>query len=505
MNPLPLNVHTAEQVRALDRHAVEALQIPSYVLMTRAGQAAFALVQACWPSARRIVIVCGPGNNGGDGYVLARIAREHGLDVDVMALAAPERLRADARRAWEDHLAAGGSVQAWDASRIEGADLIVDAIFGTGLSRPVDAGLAECIRAINASPAPTLALDIPSGLHADTGRVLGAAVAAERTLAFIGLKLGYYLGEGPNHAGIVTFDDLSVPTQVRAQVDAAARRIPEHLLAQLLPPRARMAHKGLHGHVLVLGGGQGMAGAARLAGEAALRSGAGRVTIATRTENVAAIVGGRPELMCRGVAGREEVDALTASADLLAIGPGLGQDAWAQTLFEAALASAKPAIVDADGLNLLARSPRARQAWVLTPHPAEAGRLLGKTASQVQDDRLGAAREIAARYGATVVLKGAATLVAEGGALASICDRGNPGMATAGMGDVLTGIIAGIAAQTRDRPGSLPDAARAGVLAHAMAGDLAARHGERGLLASDLYPYLPTCLNPAQHPRSPSA
>jgi ADP-dependent NAD(P)H-hydrate dehydratase / NAD(P)H-hydrate epimerase len=494
MSTLPIAVHTVAQVRALDRHAIDDLQILSYTLMTRAGEAALGALRGCWPAARRIVVVCGPGNNGGDGYVVARLARAQRLEVVAIGLHDSGQLQGDARRAHDDFVAAGGTVSTWDADHLGGADVVVDAIFGVGLSRPVTADAARAVAAINDSRAPVLALDIPSGLHADTGEILGSAVRAQRTLAFIGLKLGFYLGEGPNCAGIVMFDDFELPSQALAHVEPAATLIDEATIAELLPPRRRTAHKGQQGSVLVIGGNIGMAGAARMAGEAALRAGAGLVTVATRIENVAAIVGARPELMCRGVGNAQELAALLEHADVLALGPGLGQDEWARMMFETALGGDRRTVIDADALNLLAQAPRANPRWILTPHPGEAARLLGKTAAQVQRDRLGSAREIAARYGSTVVLKGAGTLVVNNAELPAICDRGNPGMASAGMGDVLTGVIAGVVAQSAD----LAAAARVGVLVHALAGDMAARRGERGLLATDLLAYLPTCVNPSQ-------
>jgi hydroxyethylthiazole kinase-like uncharacterized protein yjeF len=494
MSTLPVAVHTAAQVRALDRHAIDDLQIPSYSLMTRAGEAALGALRSCWPSAQRLAIVCGPGNNGGDGYVLARLAREQRLEVAVFGLHEPGRLQGDARRAHDDFVAAGGTAGAWQANGLDGADVVVDAIFGVGLSRPVAGVAMEAIAAINSCAAHVFALDIPSGLHADSGEILGDAVRAERTLTFLGLKLGFYLGEGPNCVGVIMLDGLELPPEALAHVDAAAALINEAAIAELLPRRRRTAHKGQQGSVLVIGGNIGMAGAARMAGEAALRAGAGLVTVATRNENVAAIVGARPELMCRGVVRAEDLTGLIAHADVIALGPGLGQDDWARTMFETALGSDRPAVVDADALNLLAQSPRANAHWILTPHPGEAARLLGKTTAEVQRDRLGSARAIGTRYGGIVVLKGAGTLVVSDEGLPAICDRGNPGMASAGMGDVLTGVIAGIVAQKAE----LAAAARVGVLVHALAGDMAARRGERGLLATDLLAYLPTCVNPHQ-------
>jgi ADP-dependent NAD(P)H-hydrate dehydratase / NAD(P)H-hydrate epimerase len=494
MSSLPVAVHTADQVRALDRHAIDDLHIPSYTLMTRAGEAALGVLRSCWPSAQRVAVVCGPGNNGGDGYVLARLARAQRLDVVTIGLHEPGRLQGDARRAHDDFVAAGGTVVGWHAECLRGADVIVDAIFGVGLARAVEGVAKEAIAAIVKSRKHVLALDIPSGLHADTGEMLGVAVRATRTLAFIGLKLGFYLGHGPNCTGVVMWDGLELPPQALGHVAAAAIRIDEPAIAELLPPRHRSAHKGQHGSVLVIGGNIGMAGAARMAGEAALRVGAGLVTVATRHENVPAIVGARPELMCRAVASVAELQTLIDRASVIALGPGLGQDEWSQTMFDTALSAGGRAVVDADALNLLARAPRTNAQWILTPHPGEAARLLQSSSGQVQHDRLGAARAIVQRYGGTAVLKGAGTLVVTEGDRPAICDRGNPGMATGGMGDVLTGVIAGIVAQTHD----LAAAARVGVLVHALAGDMAARRGERGLLATDLFAHLPTCVNPPQ-------
>ncbi|HEY5810203.1 MAG TPA: NAD(P)H-hydrate dehydratase [Povalibacter sp.] len=491
---LPLAIHTAAQVRALDRYAIDGLHIPGYALMTSAGEAASTVLRSHWPAAQRIVVCCGPGNNGGDGYVLARLLRARRLDVKVVTFADPAALRGDARQAWQDFVAAGGSTCEWSDDCLDAAEVVVDAIFGTGLSRPLDAVMVARFRIINDCKAPILAIDIPSGLDADTGRIHGAAIHAERTLTFIGLKLGFYLGEGPNCTGIIMFDALDLPSPVLDHVAPSALRISEDALGRLLPRRHRTAHKGQQGHVLVIGGGIGMAGAARLAGEAALRVGAGLVTVATWTENVAAIVAQRPELMCRGVERGADLQQLIDRADIVAIGPGLGQDEWATEMLRAALKADKPTLIDADGLNLLAQSPCHDERRILTPHPGEAGRLLGISTAEVQGDRLAAARGIVQRYGGTVVLKGAGTLVIERDQLPSICDQGNPGMASPGMGDVLTGVIAGIAAQTA----RLTDAARAGVLVHAMAGDMAARRGERGMLASDLFTYLPTCVNPTQ-------
>lgn len=494
MATLPLAVYTEAQVRALDRLAIERLQIPSYTLMTRAGEAALRALRSCWPATGRVLVLCGPGNNGGDGYVLARTALAQRMNVDAVALTDPTELQGDAQRAWQDFRAAGGQTVAWRDELVGNADVIVDAIFGVGLKRPLDGQIAQCVRTINRSPAHVLSLDIPSGLASDSGHVLGEAVRAERTIAFLGLKLGFYLGEGPNCTGVVMFDSLDVSREAFDAIPATAFRIDDDTIATTLPRRHRTTHKGQQGHVLLIGGGPGMAGAARLAGEAALRVGSGLVTVATYPENTAAITAGRPELISRAVNHGNELQALIERADVVAIGPGLGQDDWSRAMVDGVSVCDKPMVLDADALNLLARAPRRNSNWILTPHPGEAGRLIGGSAGDVQADRLSAARKIVERYGGVVVLKGAGTLVVDAESAPHICDRGNPGMASPGMGDVLTGVIAGVLAQGAD----LASAARTGVLVHATAGDMAANRGERGLIASDLFTYLPTCVNPVR-------
>lgn len=495
MSGFPLTIHSADQVRALDRFAIESLGIPGYTLMCRAGEALLGAFVERWSRARRVAVLCGPGNNGGDGYVFARLASDRGLDVRVISIGEVGALRGDARRAFEQFAAEGGQLVPWHAQHIEDADVVIDALFGSGLTRALEGEAKQVVEAVNECAAPVLAVDVPSGLHADSGVVLGAAIRATCTVTFLGLKTGLYLGEGPAHTGTVLFDALALPGATLAEVPAVAVRVDEHLVREALPPRVRTAHKGMHGDVLIVGGGYGMPGAARLAGEAALRSGAGRVTVATHPDNVAAIVSGRPELMCRGVRSEDEVAALMARADVVAIGPGLGQDEWARQLWRAATRTQTPLVIDADALNLLAAAPPAFNGTVrvITPHPAEAARLLECSTADIQRDRLSAADRLAQRYNCVAVLKGACSLIASQGALPVICDRGNPGMATAGMGDVLTGTLAALLAQLGDSR----LAAQVAVWVHARAGDKAAlEHGERGLIASDLFEYLRECVNP---------
>ena len=494
MGTPPRELWTAAQVRELDRRAIEDHGIAGRELMERAGAAALDALLRRWPASRAITVVCGAGNNGGDGYVVGRLARRAGLGVRVLAVVEPERLRGDAAQACADFRRDGGDIVRWDGAGDPGGDgPIVDALLGTGLDRELTGVFRAAVESINATSRPVLALDLPSGLHADTGRVMGAAIRAGLTVCFIGLKLGLFTARGPAFAGQVVFAGLGAPAALDKGLEPLARRIETASLRDWLPRRPRDAHKGRFGHVLVIGGDSGMGGAARLAAEAALRVGAGLVSVATRPEHVSAVIAARPELMCRGVAGPDALDDLLARATVIAAGPGLGRSPWGRGLLDAALESGLPCVLDADALNQLSEAPRRSDRWVLTPHPGEAGRLLGSDAAAVEADRPAAARALRARYGGIAVLKGAGTLVCGAGDALWLCDRGNPGMASGGMGDVLTGIIAGLAAQL----GDLERAACAGVLVHGLAADDAAARGERGLVAGDLLEALRPWVNPA--------
>jgi ADP-dependent NAD(P)H-hydrate dehydratase / NAD(P)H-hydrate epimerase len=491
---LPSDIYDTESVRRIDRRAIEEAGLSGYVLMQRAAAAALATAARAFPEARRWQIVCGAGNNGGDGYVLARLAGERGIDVSVIALADPGSLSGDAATAYADFARAGGAVRPWRGALDAGAELLVDAILGSGLSRNVEGPFAEAVNAINEHPAAVLALDVPSGISSDTGKVMGTAVHADHTVTFVGLKSGLFLGRAADFTGRLSFAGLDVPPECRAPERPRMRRLGPADIRRELPARRRNAHKGDFGHLLLVGGAPGMPGAIRLAGEGALRAGAGRVTVVTHPANRGTVLAGRPELMCHGI---EEGDGRALSRLLkrvstLAIGPGLGTEDWGSELLEECLRHELPAVLDADALNLLAGNPQRRDDWILTPHPGEAGRLLGQSAVAVQGDRLRSLALLQGRYGGTVVLKGAGTLVSAGSAAPWICTAGNAGMASPGMGDVLTGIIAGLLAQGLGGE----TAARIGVLAHAAAGDAAAGAAPRGLLASDLLANLRPWLNP---------
>jgi ADP-dependent NAD(P)H-hydrate dehydratase / NAD(P)H-hydrate epimerase len=477
---LPVELFSVSQIRQLEAAAMAA-GAQGYTLMCQAGTAAFACLRKLWPRARRIVIIAGPGNNGGDGLVLARMALQEGFGVTVMLLGDIAALRGEAAQAHADFRGAGGQVRSFDAALLVGADVVVDALLGIGVRAPLREQWQAAIESMNSCRCPVLALDIPSGLQPDTGLAL-PAVRAAATITFVGLKQGLFLADGPDHAGEVHWDALGGnPT-----LQPVLRRLTDRVLHELLPPRPRHSHKSQFGRVVIIGGGAGMPGAVRLTAEAALRVGAGLVTVASLPEHLV-VLAARSELMFRALRGAIDVQGVVGDADVIVIGPGLGRSAWAREVLEAAFAARQSwqrLVIDADALNLIAEGSGLQQCadWVLTPHPGEAARLLGVSTGEIQRDRLAALSALCERRGGTIVLKGAATLVGHADAVPWLCDRGNPGMAVPGMGDVLTGAIAGLLAQS----GKPFESAAAGVYAHAVAGDQCARDGIRGVLALEV-------------------
>ncbi len=474
----PLSLHDAAQVRALDARLMAA-GTSGAVLMQRAAQAAWRALRRRWPQVRKLCVLAGPGNNAGDGYLLAVLARRAGWDVQVYSLANPARLRDVAAQAYAEACAQGVQVQPWHAEAVLDG-LLVDAMLGTGLAGELREPYATAVARINASGLPCLALDIPSGLCADTGRLWGAAVRADLTVTFIALKLGLFTGAGPDQVGELCFADLQADAALCAAAPAMAQRLTAGNL-QRLPVRPRTAHKGACGRLLVVGGERGYGGAALLAAQSGLRGGAGMVSLATREEHVAAALARCPELMVRGLLSSGQLLALLPGHDVLVVGPGLGQGAWGRSLLTAAAQFEGAQVWDADALSLLAAGRmQIRAGAVLTPHPGEAARLLGCSLVEVQDDRPAAALRLAQRYQAVVVLKGAGSLVTDGHAL-RLCEHGHPAMAGPGLGDVLAGLIGALLAQGL---AALP-ASELAVWLHARAGERLGQAG-RGLLASEL-------------------
>jgi ADP-dependent NAD(P)H-hydrate dehydratase / NAD(P)H-hydrate epimerase len=476
-------LYRAEDVRELDRQTIEVHDIDGYDLMRRAGRRAFEVLRARWPEARALTLCCGGGNNGGDGYVIARLAQQAGLAVQLIAMKAPDELSGTAAQAAEDWLAVGGTIEAPD-ERLRG-DVIVDALLGTGLDRPVRDDYARLIGHINDAGQPVFAVDVPSGLNADTGMPLGTCVRADATITFIGRKRGLYTGQAGRWCGKLVFDALDTPAAIHEAVEVSATLLDPRQLPTWLPSRPADTHKGNLGHVLIAGGNHGMAGAPILAARAALRSGAGLVSLATRADHAGLAVAVQPEIMAHGVETLEEFEPLISRCNVIALGPGLGQDDWSKALWRRAVEQDRSLVIDADGLNLLAAAPTRRDRWVLTPHPGEAARLLDCSIDEIQADRFAAAAALADHFDAVVVLKGHGSLVAGPGGTMAVCPFGNPAMASAGMGDALTGIIASLLGQGL----SAFDAACCGVLVHALAGDAAARD-RRQILAGDLIDHL---------------
>jgi ADP-dependent NAD(P)H-hydrate dehydratase / NAD(P)H-hydrate epimerase len=480
---------TAAQSHAIDAQAMLVLGVDSPTLMSRAADAAFRVLRRRWPEARRIAVLCGPGNNGGDGYLLALRAREEGLASRVVAVVEP--VSEEARAARDRFVKAGGDVS--ERLDLAGAEVLVDALLGTGLSRPPEDAVAGAIHAINAAGLPVLAVDIPSGLSADTGTTPGPCVRADATVTFIAHKRGMFTQEAADHVGVLELASLGADERVIADQPPSAIL----MQPQVLPRRRRQSNKGQYGHVLAIGGDHGTGGAVLMCASAALRVGAGLVSVATRVENIVALHAARPELMPHAADGPQSLEQPLAKASVLAVGPGLGQGAWGHALWLTALDAGLPMVLDADGLNLLAKQPRSFTApTILTPHPGEAGRLLDCDTRDIQADRFAAAAAIASKYHAVVVLKGTGSIVASPDGRLQVCPWGNPGMASGGMGDILTGVIAGLLAQC---PEDAFDAACLGTSVHARAGDLAARRGEIGLAATDLLDTLRTVLNGVDH------
>ena len=487
---LPDKVYTAAQIRELDKRLITNGK-PGIALMQAAAEALWSAVTRRWPDARRMSVLCGGGNNAGDGYLLALLASQADWQVEVLTVGDPEKLQGDAATACQRAREQGVSIKPW-AAEVELRGVIVDALLGTGLRGEVRAEYRPAIAAINAARGPVVAVDLPSGLDADRGVVLGCTVMADLTVSFIGLKLGLLTGVGPDYVGELEFAGLADCDQL-APV-AAVERLSLNNWAETLPQRKKAAHKGHFGHLLLVGGGHGMGGAIMLAAEAAMHSGAGKISVATRAEYVAPLLARCPELMVRAVNDVEQLRALLEQADALVIGPGLGQDDWAKALLHAALDWEGPRVLDADALNLIAKQqelPLLGGETIISPHPAEAARLLSQSTADVQADRPTATQRLAEKLGCAVILKGAGSLIASPDAKLAVCSDGNPGMAVGGMGDVLSGLLGALLAQ------QIPaaQAARYAVLTHALAGDSAAAKGQVGMRASDMFAPIRQYLN----------
>jgi NAD(P)H-hydrate epimerase len=504
-----MKIVTAKQMRALDQKAVSRCGIPSLLLME---SAAFGIVERLfgfYPSVSSVSIFCGKGNNGGDGLAAARHLLRRGVSVRAALLAGPEGLRGDAKKNFEILSKLGGEIHFAPTSSelsklprsLFEADLLLDAIFGTGLSQAVSGHLAEAIEKINGSKRRIVAVDLPSGISSDTGRVLGSAIRAERTFALALPKRGHFLSPGLDHRGKLSVIDIGIPPFLIEQAGIEAELLTPDLLKPLLPLRPRAAHKGILGHLLILAGCRGKGGAATMAARGALRSGVGLLTLAhpqgTRP----------PEMPMEGMtlplpetaegtlslAGRKALQEALEGKDAVALGPGLSRNPETLELVrELIFGIPLPMAIDADGIDAVAGNLGALRSApaprVLTPHPGEMARLIGARTGEVVADRMEIARKFATEHGVVLVLKGSHTVVAKPDGTFWVNPTGNPGMATGGSGDVLTGMIGGYLA--RGIPAA--EAAALGVYLHGLAGDLAASDlGESGMTPSDLIERIP--------------
>jgi NAD(P)H-hydrate epimerase len=484
---LPRDLYSVAQTRELDRITIQQYGIAGIELMRRAGYALFDRLLQYWPETTDVTVFCGAGNNAGDGYIVARLALAAGMVARLFTLVDPEYLKGDAKTAFKDFVAAGGQVLSFDSPNIPEQTIIVDALVGTGLDRPLSGNFLAAVEQINRSSCPVIAVDTPSGIHGDKGIVMGAAVKADVTVSFIGLKQGLLTGDATEYCGRLVFSSLNVPVEVYQAIKPSAQL----LRPNALPKRARNSHKGANGHVLLVGGDCGYSGAIRLAAEAALRAGAGLVSVATRAKHSHLLNVGRFEIMSHAVEDEKTLQGLLDKSTVVVIGPGLGQSPWAEMMFCQILRSELPLVMDADGLNLLAKNPAYRNNWVLTPHPGEAARLLTLSSEQINQNRFAAVDQLFQKFGGVTLLKGAGTLIKSETRL-SVNLTGNPGMASGGMGDVLAGFIGSLIAQGL----SLDEATEKAVFWHGQAADQAvAIAGERGLLASDLFPFIRTLVN----------
>lgn len=514
-------VVTAQEMQQLDRRTIEEFDIPAGTLMENAGLRVVEEIEGAWGSLKGkvVTIAAGKGNNGGDGLVVARLLHDQSARVSVFLLAPPDQLTGEARANLERFQKIQGRIHVLKEETIgdlerdlSQSDLIVDALFGTGLSSPVTGLGAKVIASINASGKPVVAVDLPSGIHTDTGRVMGIAVKAAMTVSFALPKRGLLLYPGSDYTGRLKIADIGIPQALIRQIPATVDWITPSEIADLLKRRPMSAHKGSFGHVLVIAGSSGKGGAAVMASLSALRVGAGLVTLALPSGLEGTLPDRPNEIMTLplpqtgdrsvGKAALEPLIKFSQDKTVAAIGPGLSTHPETAEVVRGLITQLTiPMVIDADGLNNLVGRldllKQARAPIVLTPHPGEMARLIGTSTAEVQSDRLGVAAEFVRRHPVTLVLKGARTIVASQSGAMTINSTGNPGMATAGTGDVLTGMIAGLIAQ-----GHAPDrAACLGVYLHGLAGDLAAAEvGEVGLLAGDLIHRIPAAITKAQGP-----
>ncbi len=487
-------IFQASDIKLIEQNASQSGGYAMYELMEKAGLASWLYLQKHWPETKAITVLCGKGNNAGDGFVLARLAASEGKIVQVLCVDIEAEYKGDALTAYQALLQQNINPKTFDVSLLEDQELIVDALLGTGLSGTLRANFKAIIDAVNThisthikngnTKTPVFSIDIPSGLDSDTGTVSPIAIQATRTLTFIAMKSGMVTGHARACCGNIDLDTLGIESIDEKQFPPSAWINDAELLINSLPKRSKVAHKGDHGHLLLIGGDYGFGGAILMSAIAAARCGVGMLTIFTRDAHVAPILTQCPEAMIRSISGAEDpaLMKMLANVDAVVIGPGLGKEEWGKGILDVILSSDLPMLIDADALNILAEQAKRNAHWVMTPHPGEASRLLGIDTAEIEQNRYQAVAALQTKYDGIAVLKGAGTLITDNHQRTTVCSEGNAGMASAGMGDILSGVIGSLLAQGVEKG----LAARTGVALHARAGDLAAMNGQKGLMATDL-------------------
>lgn len=481
------NLYSREQVRDLDSTAIKKFNTSGKSLMQRAGEFSVSCINKYFPLVDNISVFCGSGNNGGDGFVVAKLLHKQGKQVDVYFLGDETKLTIDSRNAYNE-CKKFLNIYKFSNKFNNEPELIVDGIFGTGLNKDLDKNWIDLINLINNYNSIKVSLDIPSGLNANTGIPMPVAIKSDLTPTFVGKKIGLFTGLSNDYCGKVEFCDLDVPNKVYENVNPVAVILNISKELKNLISFSSASFKNTFGHIVVIGGNKGMLGASILSSASALRAGAGLVTVLTHKEHASNVPVAMPELMSRGVESLDDAKDILEKSTALIIGPGLGQDTWAKNLFNEILKIKKPIVIDADALNLLASHKQELSSnFIITPHPGEAARLLGITTEEVQKDRIKAAKNLVSIFKCIVVLKGAGTIVIDyDSKLPKLCPYGNVGMATAGMGDLLAGVIAGLCS----RVDTLENAASLAVCVHAVAGDKEIYAGKHGMVATDLLKHI---------------
>lgn len=490
------NLYSVKATRDLDQSAIAEMDNSGILLMKRAGSAALDELFQAFGRPSLITVFCGSGNNAGDGYIIAALASQKKVPVTVYELGDTKKFSNETAQArvFAEH--ANVTFAPFDKNIQLTGGVIVDSLLGIGFRGALREVYAEAVNIINNAELPVLSVDIPTGLDADTGAVMGEAVRADLTVTFIGAKKGLFTGRAPALCGDIIYHSLDVAEHLFDSVKADAQLLDAHSLLDSLPEWEADVHKGQRGHSMIIGGDTGYGGAAAIAAEASLRTGCGLTSVATQPQHVSAVIARCPEIMTYGVTSGQQLEPLLERPNALVIGPGLGRSPWSEQLLQKSLDSGLPLVIDADALNILAEGrlvkDREYHQWVLTPHPGEAARLLGSTVAEIQADRFSAVREIQRRYKALVLLKGPGTLIAGENEIIKVCPYGNSAMASAGMGDLLSGIIGSLIAQGL----SLQKSAELGCCIHSCAADMAvSERGHRALITTDIFFFLHKLLN----------